>query len=161
MSTKGKKPTRTGFQKSMWLTTQESRVGKSGPARQKQKDLEKAGTSIPLQRGLSPGPAQPLDKDCSRPHVSLGWLKIPCFAVRASWDLGNAKFPSPATYFALLLVWDPGKDECGWREPPLPAYHWEIQAALEKQLVEILLPPQLLSRLKPCAPAATNHRQSL
>lgn len=41
MSTKGKKnPTRTGFQKSMWLTKQKSRVGKSVPARQKQKDLE-------------------------------------------------------------------------------------------------------------------------
>lgn len=40
MSTKEKKPTRTGFQKSMWLTKQESRLGKSAPARQKQKDVE-------------------------------------------------------------------------------------------------------------------------
>lgn len=38
----------------------------------------------------------------------------------------------------------------GWKEPALPASHWR-QAALEEQVVNILLPPQLLSVLEPCA----------
>lgn len=40
--------------------------------------------NIPLQRGLNPGPVQPLGKDWSRSHVSLGCLKTPYFAVRAN-----------------------------------------------------------------------------
>lgn len=35
------------------------------------------------------------------------------------------------------------------------------QAALEEQVVDILLPPQLLSVLLQTLPAATNHRHSL
>lgn len=47
--------------------------------------------------------------------------------------------PSVGATFASL-VWDTVKDESGWREPPLPAYHWGTQAALEEKVVDILLP---------------------
>lgn len=65
--------------------------------------------------------------------------------------------PTGAT-FALVLVWDTVKDECGWREPPLPAYHWGTQAALEEQVVDILLPPQLLSMLCSCRPSQCSQQ---
>lgn len=121
--------------------------------------------SIPLQRGLSPGPAQPLGKDWSRPHVSLGWLKIPYFAVRANWDLSNIKSPPTGTTFALVLVWDTVKDV--WLEgattPCLPlgdtgspggagcGHPAAPSAALYAVLLQTL----------PVLPTATNCRHSL
>lgn len=104
--------------------------------------------SIPLMGAIALGQLSHWARIVQGLIVSLGWLNTPYFAVRASWDLGNAKSPLPTgAIFALLLVWDTGKGECGWKEPPLGT-----QAALEEQVVDILLPPQL-SILEPCAPA--------
>lgn len=80
-----------------------------------------------------------------------------CFAqLGPTQGLGRCKAPppgSPGATFALLLVWDTGRDECGWgsrRSPPAAggdAQPWQ------EQVVDAPTAPRLTSTLEPCARA--------
>lgn len=146
-----------------WLSKQESRVSISASARQKQKGCrDKAGMSIPLQRGLSGAQASSA--------IGQGWLKPSCESgraqdvlvctVRATQGLGRCKAPpqgSPGATFALLLcVFGTARDECGrGSRRSLPATGGDTQP-WQAQVVDTLTAPSA----DLCAGALRSRRPS-